>query len=157
MTKLAASERADVTMFTSSAGKLGDAGHLGAREAVLTSDAQAMAAHAGAYDLLISTIPKSFDVGPYLSLLDMDGTLVSVGTPFELENVTGAGLWSRRRSLSTSIIGGMAETQEVVDYCSTRNIAADIELIRPDQIDEAMNRVVGKEARYRFVIDMTVS
>ncbi|MFL9824177.1 NAD(P)-dependent alcohol dehydrogenase [Rhodoplanes sp. SY1] len=152
--KLAAAERADVTAFTTSPSKIADARRFGARDAVLSTDEKAMASHAGSYDLLISTIPKSFDASPFLLLLGLNGTLVSVGTPFELEKVTGGGLWRRRRSISASIIGGMAETQEVVDYCAARNITADIELIRPDQINEAMNRVVGKEARYRFVIDM---
>lgn len=152
--KLAAAERAKVTAFTSSPSKIADAKRFGARDVVLSTDEKAMASHAGSYDLVISTVPKSFDVSPYLLLLGMNGTLVSVGTPFELGKVTGGGLWRRRRSIAASIIGGMAETQEVVDYCAARDITADIELIRPDQINEAINRVVGKEARYRFVIDM---
>lgn len=152
--KLASAKRADVTMFTSTAEKVSDAGALGAREAVLTSDEAAMRAHARQYDLLISTIPQSYPVAPYLSLLGLDGTLVSVGTPLELQQTMGGSLWGQRRSIASSLIGGIPETQEVVDYCASHNISADIELIRPDQIDEAMNRVVGKQVRYRFVIDL---
>ncbi len=155
--KLAAAEQADVTVFTTTRDKLSDAERLGARNAVLTTDEDAMAAQSGAFDFLISTVPVSHPVDIYLDLLRLDGTLVSVGTPFELQKVTGGGLWRQRRSLASSIIGGMAETQRVVDYCAARDIAADIELIRPDEIDGAIDRVVAKEARYRYVIDFTAA
>ncbi|MCJ1962119.1 NAD(P)-dependent alcohol dehydrogenase [Novosphingobium mangrovi (ex Hu et al. 2023)] len=153
--KLAAAEGADVTMFTTSQGKLADAATLGAKEAVLTGDAGAMQAHAGRYDLIISTIPESYAVAPYASLLALDGTLVSVGTPLELQNVMGGSLWGQRRSLASSLIGGIAETQRVIDYCGARRITADIEMIKPDQIEAAIARVKGKDVRYRFVIDLT--
>ena len=153
--KLAAARGAEVTLFTSTPGKLADAARLGAHDAVLTSDAQAMAAHAERYDLIISTVPESFSLAPYLPLLQVDGTLVSVGTPAELKDVVGGALWWRRRSVASSLIGSIAETQAVIDFCAARQIAADIELIRPDQINAAMDRVKGKDVRYRFVIDMT--
>jgi uncharacterized zinc-type alcohol dehydrogenase-like protein len=153
--KLAAARGADVTLFTSTPGKLADAKRLGATDAVLTSDATAMAAHAERYDLIISTVPESFPLAPYLPLLTLNGTLVSVGTPADLQKVAGGALWWRRRSVAASLIGSIAETQDVIDFCAARHIAADIELIRPDQINAAMDRVKGKDVRYRFVIDMT--
>ena len=154
-TKLAAAQGADVTIFTSSQGKLADAQRLGARDAVLTSDAKAMLSHADRYDLIISTVPESFALAPYLPLLTLNGTLVSVGTPADLQQIAGGNLWWRRRSVASSLIGSIAETQEVIDFCAARHIAADIELIRPDQINAAMDRVKRKDVRYRFVIDMT--
>jgi uncharacterized zinc-type alcohol dehydrogenase-like protein len=153
--KLAVARKADVTVFTTSADKVADARRFGARDAVVSTDTAAMESHAAQYDLLISTIPQPFAVQPFLNLLRLNGTMVTVGVLQELEDVRGSGLWRRRRSLAASIIGGIAETQEVVDYCASRNISADVEIIQPDQINEAMNRVVNKQARYRFVIDMT--
>lgn len=154
--KLAVARGADVTVFTSSPGKVADAQRLGARAAVLWSDADAMEAQASQFDLLIATIPERYRVQPFLDVLKVDGTLVNVGALGDLEGPNGMALSFGRKSFAGSMIGGIAETQEVVDYCAARNITADIELIRPDQIDQAYARIMAKDIRYRFVIDMTV-
>jgi alcohol dehydrogenase (NADP+) len=152
--KLAVARRADVTVFTTSPGKIADAQRLGAREAVLWSNTEAMKRLANQFELLISTVPQAYPMQPFVDVLKLDGTLVNVGAMEQLQDVRGAGLWRRRRSLVGSIIGGIAETQEVVDYCAARNIKADIELIRAEDINRAYERGVNKDVRYRFVIDM---
>ncbi|MGV6475939.1 NAD(P)-dependent alcohol dehydrogenase [Azotobacter vinelandii] len=157
--KLAAAHRADVTIFTTSPGKLADAQRLGAREAVLSTDQAAMARLASHFDLLISTVPYSFKMQPFMDLLKLDGTLVNVGLLLNLDGteLSGMSLGFGRKSVAGSMIGGIAETQEVIDYCAARNITADIELIRPEQITQAYERVVNKDVRYRFVIDFASS
>jgi alcohol dehydrogenase (NADP+) len=152
--KLAVARRADVTVFTTSPGKIADAQRLGAREAVLWSNTEAMKRLANHFELLISTVPQAYPMQPFMDVLKLDGTLVNVGAMEQLQDVRGAGLWRRRRSLAGSIIGGIAETQQVIDYCAARNIKADIELIRAEDINRAYERVVNKDVRYRFVIDM---
>ena len=152
--KLAVARRAEVTVFTTSPGKVADANRLGAREAVLWSDAEAMKRLANHFDLMISTVPESFPMQPFMDLLKLDATLVNVGALGQLEGLNGMSQGFRRKSLAGSMIGGIAETQEVIDYCAARNIKADIELIRPDEINRAYERVVHKDVRYRFVIDM---
>lgn len=152
--KLAVARSADVTVFTTSPGKVADAQRMGAREAVLPSDSAAMQRLASKFDLLIATVPSSYAVQPFMNLLKVDGTLVNLGSFDPLQEVRGAGLIRGRRSLAGSLIGGVAETQQVVDYCAQRNIQAEIELIRPDQIAQAFDRVVKKDVRYRFVIDV---
>ena len=153
--KLAVARKADVTVFTTSPGKTDDAKRLGAREAVLSSDAEAMKKLANQFDWLIATVPQGFPIQPFTDLLKLDGTLVNVGAMEPLLEVHGLHLALARRSLAGSIIGGIAETQEVIDYCTARNIGADVELIRPEEINRAYERVVNKDVRYRFVIDMT--
>ncbi|MFL5193932.1 MAG: NAD(P)-dependent alcohol dehydrogenase [Microvirga sp.] len=153
--KLAVARKADVIVFTTSPGKLEDAKRLGAREAVLSTDADAMTRLANQFDLLISTVPQAYPMQPFMNLLKLDATLVNVGALGELQGLNGMLLGFGRKSLAGSMIGGIAETQAVIDYCATRNIKADIELITPDQIDRAYERVVNKDVRYRFVIDMT--
>jgi uncharacterized zinc-type alcohol dehydrogenase-like protein len=91
---------------------------------------------------------------PFINLLKLDATLVNVGAMDTLQGINGLGLVFGRYSVAGSVIGGIAETQEVIDYCAARGIKADIELIRPDQINQAFDRVVNKDVRYRFVIDM---
>ena len=152
--KLAAARRAKVTVFTTSPGKLDDAKRLGAEDAVLSSDGAAMKKLAGKFDLLISTVPQAYPMQPFIDLLKLDATLVNVGAMDNLQDVNGFGLVFGRKSVAGSVIGGIAETQQVVDYCAARAIKADIELIGPDRINEAFDRVVNKDIRYRFVIDM---
>jgi uncharacterized zinc-type alcohol dehydrogenase-like protein len=152
--KLAAARNAEVTVFTTSPGKIDDAKQMGAKEAVLWSDADAMKRLANRLDLIISTVPKGYDLQPFVNLLRRDGTFVNVGVLDQFEKVSGRGLISRRRNLAGSLVGGIAETQAVVDYCAARGIKPDVEVIRPDQIDRAYDRVVSKDVRYRFVIDM---
>ena len=152
--KLAVARKAEVTVFTTSPGKRADAKRLGAREAVLWSDTEAMKRLAGKLDLLISTVPDTYPMQPFMDVLKLDCTLINVGALNQLEGLNGMALAFGRKSLAGSVIGGIAETQEVVDYCTARNIKADIELIRPDQINQAFDRVKKKDVRYRFVIDM---
>jgi uncharacterized zinc-type alcohol dehydrogenase-like protein len=152
--KLAVSRRADVTVFTTSPGKLADAKRLGATNAVLWSDSAAMKSLANKFDYLVSTIPQAYPMQQFINILKLDGTLVNVGALDVLQGVSGAGLIFGQKSIAGSAIGGIAETQEVIDYCTSRNIKADIELIRAEDINRAYERVVNKDVRYRFVIDM---
>jgi uncharacterized zinc-type alcohol dehydrogenase-like protein len=153
--KLAVARRADVTVFTTSPGKVEDAKRLGAKETILSSDAAAMKRLANKFDLLISTVPVAYPMQPFMDVLKLDATLVNVGALGQLEaGLSGMAMGFGRKSLAGSMIGGIAETQEVIDYCAARNIKADIELVRPDQINQAFERVVKKDVRYRFVIDM---
>ena len=152
--KLAAAHRAEVVAFTTSPGKIADARRLGARQAVLWSDTEAMRRLAGTLDLVIATVPVSFPMQSFMDVLRNDCTLVNVGALGALGcGLNGAQLAFSRKRLSGSMIGGIAETQEVIDYCFARNIKADVELIRPEQIGAAYDRVVNKDVRYRFVID----
>jgi alcohol dehydrogenase (NADP+) len=153
--KLAVARRAEVTVFTTSPSKIADAKRFRAREAVLWSDTDAMKRFASHFDLLISTVPTAYPMQPFMDLLKLDATLVNVGALGDLQELNGMSLGFGRKSLAGSMIGGIAETQEVIDYCAARNITADIELIRPDAINRAYERVVNKDVRYRFVIDMT--
>lgn len=100
-------------------------------------------------------MPKAFSMQPFIDFLRLDGTLVNFGAMETLDNISGLGLVFGRKSVAGSLIGGIAETQEVIDFCAARNITADIELIKPDQINAALDRVVNKDVRYRFVIYMT--
>lgn len=152
--KLAASRGADVTIFTTSPGKLQDAERLGAREAVLWNDEAAMARLAGQFDLLISTVPRPYSLQPFINVLALDGTLVNVGNLEGLQDINGLSLIFSRRSIAGSVIGGIPETQALLDYCALRNITADIELVSPGQIDASMDRILNKDIRYRFVVDM---
>jgi uncharacterized zinc-type alcohol dehydrogenase-like protein len=153
--KLAAARKADVTVFTTSPGKVADAQRLGAREAVLSTDTAAMKRLANSFDLIISTVPKAYPMQPFVDLLKLDATLVNVGALEDIQQVSGRSLIFGRKSIAGSVVGGILETQQVVDYCAARNIKPDIELIRPDQINQAYDRVVNKDVRYRFVVDLT--
>ena len=152
--KLAAARKADVTVFTTSPGKVKDAVRLGAKEAVLSTDADAMKRLANTFDLLISTVPKAYPMGPFVNTLKADATLVNVGAMEELAGVTGINLVYARKSIAGSMIGGVAETQAMIDYCAARGITADVELVKIQDVNKAFDRVVKKDVRYRFVIDM---
>ncbi|RYG47729.1 NAD(P)-dependent alcohol dehydrogenase, partial [bacterium] len=154
--KLAAARKADVTVFTTSPGKIADARRLGAKDAVLSTDAEAMKRLANRFDLLISTVPVPYAMQPFMDLLKLDGTLVNVGVLGEIPaGLSGIKMVVGRKSLAGSLIGGVAETQQVVDYCAARGIKADVEVIRPEEINRAYERVLDKDVRYRFVINMT--
>ncbi|ADP70329.1 Alcohol dehydrogenase GroES domain protein [Rhodomicrobium vannielii ATCC 17100] len=152
--KLAVARRAQVTVFTTTPAKVADAQRLGAREAVLWSDAEAMRRVANQFDFIIATVPQAFNAKPFLDALKLDGTLVNVGALAPLEGVDSIAQIMGRKSLAGSQIGGIAETQEVIDFCAARNITADIEMIGVEDINRAYDRVVAKDVRYRFVIDM---
>jgi uncharacterized zinc-type alcohol dehydrogenase-like protein len=153
--KLASALGAEVTAFTTSPGKLADAPRLGARQAFLWTDTAALERLANSFDLMIAAIPRAFPMQPFINMLKLDATLVNVGALGELQGVNGLALVLGRKRLAGSLVGGVAETQELIDFSAARNIKADVELIRPDQINQAWERVVNKDVRYRFVIDVT--
>ncbi|NPD69837.1 NAD(P)-dependent alcohol dehydrogenase (plasmid) [Lichenicola cladoniae] len=157
--KLAVHRGAKATVFTTSADKAKDAYAMGAKDVVVwqpaATDPIPLAEQmANRFNFLLSTIPLPFDVAPFLPRLRQDDIFVNVGAPGVIAGVSGGALWNQRRSIAGSCIGGMPETQEVVDYCSANAIRPQIELIRPDQIDESYLRVERKDVRYRFVIDL---
>lgn len=146
---------AKVVMITTSPGKAADARKLGADDVLISSDPQAMAAHSKQFDFLLNTIPVSHDINPYLSLLKRDGTMVIVGALVPLSGQLQSGaLVMGRRSVAGSIIGGIRETQEMLDFCGEHNILPDIEMIRMDTINEAYERMLKNDVKYRFVIDI---
>ncbi len=145
---------AEVVLFTTSPDKAEDAKRLGAHEVVLSRDPDAMAREAGRCDFILDAVSAQHDINAYLNLLKRDGTLVQVGAPEQPLPVAVFSLIMRRRSFAGSLIGGIAETQEMLDFCGTHGITSDIEMIRMDQINEAYDRMLRSDVRYRFVIDM---
>lgn len=153
--KFARALGAEVALFTRSPGKEEEARRLGADQVILSTDPQRMAAVAGRFDLILDTVPHQHDLNPYLATLKRDGTLVLVGLLEPLEPaVHGAQLVMGRRSIAGSAIGGIAETQEMLDFCATHGIACDIEMIEIQQINQAYERMLASDVKYRFVIDM---
>ena len=152
--KFAHSFGAHVVQFTTSESKIADAKRLGADEVVITKNADAIAKHAGSFDLIVDCVSAPHDLNQYLSLLRLDGTLCLVGLPDVPPVVSPFGLITNRRSLAGSMIGGTTETQEMLDYCAEHNIVSDIELTTIDKLAEAYERVVKSDVKYRFVIDM---
>jgi uncharacterized zinc-type alcohol dehydrogenase-like protein len=152
--KLAKAMGAEVTLYTTSASKVDDAKRLGATHVVLSSDPKAMAAARSSLDLIIDCVAAPHDINLYLAQLKRDGTLVQVGAPDQPLPVNVFGLIMGRRSFAGSLIGGIAETQEMLDFCGEHNITSDIELIQMQQIEEAYSRMLKSDVKYRFVIDM---
>ena len=152
--KLAVAMGAEVTLFSHSESKRADARRLGAHEFANTSDGSVLGKLAGRFDLLIDTVSAPHDLSPYLELLRVDGAMVLVGVPPEKIPIHASALIMGRRSLGGSLIGGVAETQEMLDFCAEREVASDIELIPMQKINEAYDRMVRGDVRYRFVIDM---
>lgn len=153
--KLAAAKGAEVVVFTTSKDKLEDAKSFGASEAYLWSDEDAMRRQMGSFDLMLSTVPVAYPMQPFLNMLKLDKTLVNVGALFPIEGAHGMMMGFGRQSLAGSMTGGIAETQRVIDFAAHHGIAATYEMITPDQIGAACEKVVRKQARYRYVIDMT--
>jgi alcohol dehydrogenase (NADP+) len=145
---------AEVHLFTTSANKAEDARTLGAKGVVLSRDADAMTAHANSFDFIIDTVSADHDVNPYLNALKRDGTMVQVGAPVDPLKVAAFSVIFKRRNFSGSLIGGLPETQEMLDFCAAHNITADIELIAIADIEAAYERMVRSDVKYRFVIDM---
>jgi uncharacterized zinc-type alcohol dehydrogenase-like protein len=146
---------AQTVLFTTSAGKVADGLRLGAHEVVISKDAAAMTPHAGSFDLIVNTVAVSHDLDQFTNLLKRDGTMVLVGAPAEPHPSPDVmALIFRRRSIAGSLIGGLRETQEMLDFCAEHGITCDIELIRMDQIDDAYERMLKSDVKYRFVIDM---
>ena len=157
--KLAVHRGAEATVFTTTAAKAKDAYEMGAKDVVVWNPQATLpipdpGALARRFDFMLSTIPFPYDLAPFLPMIRQDGAFVNVGAPGLIGGVTGGGLWDQRRSLAGSCIGGMPETQELVDYCCANAIRPQIELIRPDQVTDAYLRVENNDVRYRYVIDL---
>lgn len=153
--KLAKALEADVTLFTRSPGKEADALRLGADHVVVSTDAAQMAAMAGRFDLILDTVPYVHGIGPYLPTLRHDGALVLVGYMGPLdERFDTSPLVYGRRAVAGSFIGGIEETQQMLDFCAAHGITSDVELIPIQQIDTAYERMQRSDVKYRFVIDM---
>src|ERR1700722_1785148 len=152
--KFAHSFGAHVVQFTTSESKIEDAKRLGADEVVITKDAAALAKHAGSLDFILDCVSAPHDVNLYLKLLRLNGTLCLVGLPEVPLSVAPFSVVANRRSLAGSGIGGMKETQEMLDYGAEHGIVSDIELTSVDKLAEAYERVVKADVKYRFVIDM---
>src|SRR5690554_4686313 len=152
--KLAVGLGAHVTVISTSPKKEADAKQLGADRLLVSSDETAMKAAKSSFDLIIDTVPVKHDINPYMPLLDIDGTLVIVGQLGALDVLTSTPLLTGRRRVAGSIIGGIRETQELLDFCGKKNILPECEIIRMDQINEAFDRMERADVRYRFVIDM---
>ncbi len=145
---------AHVVLFTTSPNKKNDGLRLGADEVAISTNDAEMQKHAGSFDFILDTVSAEHDINAYLNLIKLDGTLTLVGaSPAPLPLAVGSLLF-RRRSLAGSIIGGIRETQEMLDFCGEHGITADIELIRMQQINEAFERLAKSDVKYRFVIDM---
>jgi uncharacterized zinc-type alcohol dehydrogenase-like protein len=149
---------AEVYMITTSPKKAADASKLGANGAIVVTDETAMKTQVNSFDFLLSTIPESHNLEPYLNLLKRDGTLVIVGALCQIKpGINGMNLAAKRLDIGGSMIGGIAETQEMLDYSAEHNILPNIELIKIEDINQAFDRIVSKDIRYRFVIDFSAS
>ena len=145
---------AHTVLFTTSPRKAADAKRLGADEVVVSRNADEMQQHAGSFDFILDTASAEHDLGPYLSLLKLDGTMTLVGAPEKPAPVSAFQLIMGRRSLAGSGIGGIRQTQEMLDFCAEHGITSDVEIIRMQEIDDAYRRLSKGDVRYRFVIDM---
>ena len=153
--KLAKALEANATLFSRSPGKEQDARRLGADNVVISTDKAQMASVKGRFDLIIDTVPDVHDVNPYLSTLSRDGTLVLVGYLGKLEPMLNTvPLISGRKAVAGSVIGGIAETQEMLDFCGKHGITSDIEMINMQDINDAYERMLRSDVKYRFVIDI---
>jgi uncharacterized zinc-type alcohol dehydrogenase-like protein len=153
--KLAHAMGAAVTLFTTSTAKVADGARLGAQEVCVSTDPDQMAKHANRYDLIINTVAAPHNLDAYLGLLKRDGVMTLVGAPAQPHPAPGVfNLILKRRSLAGSLIGGIRETQEMLDFCAERNIVSDIETIPIDYINTAYDRMLKSDVKYRFVIDM---
>jgi uncharacterized zinc-type alcohol dehydrogenase-like protein len=152
--KLAHAMGAHVVAFTTSESKRQDALDLGADEVVISRNRDEMKAHGGSFDFILNTVAASHDLDAFTQLLKRDGTLCLVGVPEHAHPSPNVGvLIFGRRSIAGSLIGGLPETQEMLDFCAERGIVSDIEMVRADRIDEAYERMVRSDVKYRFVID----
>jgi len=152
--KFAHAMGAHTVMITTTPDKGKDAKSLGADEILISTDASAMSKEAGEFDFILNTIPVDHKVDPYLDLLKVDGTMCVVGAIEPLNQVNAAQLMFGRKKLAGSLIGGIQQTQEMLNFCGEHNIISDVEVIRMDQIQDAFERLVKSDVKYRFVIDM---
>ncbi len=146
---------AHAVLFTTSPNKTADALRLGADEVVISKNEAEMLKHAGSFDFILDTVSGEHNLNSYLDLLKLDGTMTLVGAPPNPLPLGAGSLLFRRRQLAGSIIGGIRETQEMLDFCAEHGIVSDIEMIRIQQIDEAYERLLKSDVKYRFVIDMS--
>lgn len=145
---------AHTVVFTTSPGKKDDAVRLGADEVVISRNSDEMSKHAGSFDFILDAVSADHDINAYINLLRRDGNLTLVGAPEKPLAVSGFGLLMGRRSLSGSLIGGIAETQEMLDFCGRHNITSDVEVIPIQKVNEAYERLLKADVKYRFSIDM---
>lgn len=152
--KFAAAMGANVVMITTSPDKAGDAKRLGADEVLISKNEDDMEKHKGSFDFLLNTVPVGHDINPYLELLKRDSTMVLVGAIEPLDEMHGGNLIMGRKRVAGSLIGGIKETQEMLDFCGKHNIVSDVEMIEMKEINKAYQRVQDSDVKYRFVIDM---
>jgi alcohol dehydrogenase (NADP+) len=152
--KLARAFGAHVVVFTTSPGKKDDAQRLGADDVVVSRDANEMQKHTGSFDFILDTVSADHDINAYLQLLRHDGNLTLVGAPVKPLQVAAMALLFGRKSLSGSLIGGIPETQEMLDFCGDHNVTADVEVIPIQKVNEAYDRMLKSDVKYRFSIDM---
>ena len=153
--KLAKGLGAEVTLFSRTADKIEDAKKLGAHAVIISTDETQMQSVKGKFDVIIDTVPYAHDVNPYVATLNISGTHVMVGFLGELEPVLNTvPMILGRKSVAGSVIGGIAETQEMLDFCGKHNIVSEIEMIKMQDINEAYERMLKSDVKYRFVIDM---
>lgn len=152
--KFAHAMGAHTVMITTSPDKSSDAKKLGADEVLISKNEDEMKKHAGSFDFLLNTIPVGHDMNPYLNLLKRDASMVIVGAVEPLNPLHGGGLIMGRKSIAGSLIGGIKETQEMLDFCGEHNVVSDIEMINIQDINEAYDRLQKSDVKYRFVIDM---
>jgi uncharacterized zinc-type alcohol dehydrogenase-like protein len=152
--KFAAALGAQVVLFTTSPSKIEDGKRLGAHEVVVSKNADEMAAHAGSFDFILDCVSAEHDLNAYLNLLKRDGTMCLVGAPENPTPVASFSLIMGRRALAGSLIGGIAETQEMLDFCAEHNITCDVEVIDIKDINTAFERMLKSDVKYRFSIDM---
>lgn len=145
---------AHVVCFTTSPSKVADAKRLGADEVVISNNKDEMKKHINSFDFLLNTISAKIDLTEYLQLLKRDGTMVLVGVPEHAPELPANALIFGRKSLAGSLIGGIKETQEMLDFCGANNITCDVEIISMQKVNEAFDRMVKNDVKYRFVIDM---
>jgi uncharacterized zinc-type alcohol dehydrogenase-like protein len=152
--KLGVAMGADVTMITTTPSKGQDARELGASDFIISTDEEAMKVASTRFDFILNTIPVSHEIDPYMRLLGRSGRMVIVGALTPMPGFVGANLIWWNRAVGGSAIGGIPETQEMLDFCAAKNIYPEIETIRMDQVNEAYERLLKNDVRYRFVIDM---
>jgi uncharacterized zinc-type alcohol dehydrogenase-like protein len=152
--KFAAALGAEVTVLSTSAGKEADAKALGAHKFVVTKDKEQLKSVTNYFDFIINTVSAQLDLASYVNLLRLDGTMILLGVPSEAPHLHAFNLIAKRRRVAGSLIGGIAETQEMLDFCAEHNIMSDIELIDIQHINEAYERMLKGDVKYRFVIDV---
>jgi uncharacterized zinc-type alcohol dehydrogenase-like protein len=152
--KLARAMGAHVVVFTTSAGKQDDAIRLGAHEVIVTRNSAGMAKHTGTFDMILDCVSADHDINAYLSMVRVGGNLTLVGAPEKPMPLSSFSLIFGNKTLSGSLIGGIPETQDMLDFCGKHNITADVEVIAIQQINEAYERMLKSDVKYRFSIDM---